>query len=114
MTMSLLATLAGGLGLFMHTLERGLSARDDFSYHDVIDQFKTGSVRYLLYDVVDVLSMYPCHCAPGFASQNCIEKSLQEPSSLFEMVTGYLRSAIGLYEQAFGNPQYHRKNAWNL
>lgn len=27
------------------------------------------------------------------------------------MVTGYLSSAIGLYEQASGDRQYHRKNA---
>lgn len=67
-----------------HMLERGLSPSDDFSYHDVIDQFQTGSVRYQLYGVVDVLSLYQCHYAPGFhgylskASQNCIEKSLQK------------------------------------
>lgn len=67
-----------------HMLERGLSPRDDFSFHDVIDQFQTGAVRYQLYGVVDVLSLYQCHYAPGFhgylskASQNCIEKSLQK------------------------------------
>ncbi|KAL6410795.1 hypothetical protein AUP68_07227 [Ilyonectria robusta] len=122
-----------------HMLERGLSARDDFSYHDVIDQFQTGAVRYQLYGVVDVLSLYQCHYAPGFhgylsrASQNCIEKSLQKRimsywkwESIFGrftfsdwdpikkdniMVTGYLSSAIGLYEQASGDRQYHRKNA---
>lgn len=67
-----------------HVIERGLSAHDDFSYHDVIDQFQTGAVRYQLYGVVDVLSLYQCHYAPGFhgylsqASQNCIEKSLRK------------------------------------
>lgn len=67
-----------------HMLERGLSSRDDFSYHDVIDQFQTGAVRYQLYGVVDVLSLYQCHYVPNFhgylseASQNCIEKSLQK------------------------------------
>lgn len=67
-----------------HMLERGLSPHDDFSFHDVIDQFQTGAVRYQLYGVVDVLSLYQCHYAPGFhgylskASQNCIEKSLQK------------------------------------
>ncbi|WAO91622.1 Ldi domain-containing protein [Fusarium falciforme] len=107
-----------------HMLERGLSPRDDFSFHDVIDQFQTGAVRYQLYGVVDVLSLYQCHYAPGFhgylskASQNCIEKSLQKRimsywkwESIFGrftlsdwdpikkdniMVTGYLSSAIGL------------------
>lgn len=67
-----------------HMLERGLSPKDDFSFHDVIDQFQTGAVRYQLYGVVDALSLYQCHYAPGFhgylskASQNCIEKSLQK------------------------------------
>lgn len=67
-----------------YMLERGLSPKDDFSFHDVIDQFQTAAVRYQLYGVVDVLSLYQCHYAPGFhgylsrASQNCIEKSLQK------------------------------------
>ncbi|KAI1872775.1 uncharacterized protein JN550_003649 [Neoarthrinium moseri] len=122
-----------------HVLERGLSARDDFSYHDVIDQFQTGAVRYQLYGVVDVLSLYQCHYVPGFhgylskASQNCIEKSLQKKimsywkwESIFGrftlsdwnpikkdniMVTGYLSSAIGLYAQASGDMRYNEKNA---
>ncbi|EWG52157.1 hypothetical protein FVEG_10965 [Fusarium verticillioides 7600] len=122
-----------------HMLERGLSPQDDFSFHDVIDQFQTGAVRYQLYGVVDVLSLYQCHYAPGFhgylskASQNCIEKSLQKRimsywkwESIFGrftlsdwdpikkdniMVTGYLSSAIGLYEQASGDRRYHKKNA---
>ncbi|KAM6529606.1 hypothetical protein FALCPG4_007736 [Fusarium falciforme] len=104
-----------------HMLERGLSPRDDFSFHDVIDQFQTVPL------------------CPGFhgylskASQNCIEKSLQKRimsywkwESIFGrftlsdwdpikkdniMVTGYLSSAIGLYEQASGDRQYHQKNA---
>ncbi|KAK7217831.1 hypothetical protein V2G26_005834 [Clonostachys chloroleuca] len=114
-----------------HVIERGLSARDDFSYHDVIDQFQTGAVRYQLYGVIDVLSLYQCHYTPGFhgylskASQNAIEKSLQKTimsywiwESIFGkftlsdfdpikkdniMVTGYLSSAIGLYAQASGD-----------
>jgi hypothetical protein len=67
-----------------YMLERGLSPKSDFSFHDVIDQFQTGAVRYQLYGVVDVLSLYQCHYAPSFhgylskASQNCIEKSLQK------------------------------------
>ncbi|CAG9936421.1 unnamed protein product [Clonostachys rosea f. rosea IK726] len=122
-----------------HVIERGLSARDDFSYHDVIDQFQTGAVRYQLYGVVDVLSLYQCHYTPGFhgylskASQNAIEKSLQKTimsywkwESIFGkftlsdfdpikkdniMVTGYLSSAIGLYAQASGDRRYNDKNA---
>ncbi|CAK7237514.1 hypothetical protein SEUCBS140593_009991 [Sporothrix eucalyptigena] len=122
-----------------HMLERGLSPHDNFSYHDVIDQFQTGAVRYQLYGVVDVLSLYQCHYAPNFhgylsqASQNCIEKSLQKRimsywkwESIFGkftlsdfdpikkdniMVTGYLASAIGLYTQASGDNRYSKKNA---
>lgn len=65
-------------------LERGLSPRDDYSHHDIIDQFRESAIRYQLYSVVDALSIYQCHYAPGFhgylskASQNCIEKSLQK------------------------------------
>ncbi|KAH6887474.1 hypothetical protein B0T10DRAFT_460920 [Thelonectria olida] len=122
-----------------HMLERGLSPRSDFSYFDVIDQFQTGAVRYQLYGVVDALSLYQCHYAPNFhgylskASQNSIEKSLQKRimsywkwESIFGrftfsdwdpikkdniMVTGYLSAAIGLYEQASGDRQYHQKNS---
>lgn len=65
-------------------LERGLSAKDDYSHHDIIDQFRESAIRYQLYSVIDALSLYQCHYAPGFhgylskASQNCIEKSLQK------------------------------------
>ncbi|KAK2761448.1 linalool dehydratase-isomerase precursor [Colletotrichum kahawae] len=67
-----------------HMIERGLSPRDDFSFHDVIDQFQTGAIRYQLYGTVDALSLYQCHYVPGFhgylskACQNAIEKSLQK------------------------------------
>lgn len=66
------------------TLERGLSAKDDFSYHDIIEQFQPSAIRYQLNSVVDALSIYQCHYTPGFhgylskASQNCIEKGLQK------------------------------------
>lgn len=65
-------------------LERGLSAKDDFSYHDIIEQFQPSAIRYQLNSVVDALCLYQCHYAPGFhgylskASQNCIEKGLQK------------------------------------
>jgi len=105
----------------------------------VIDQFQTGAVRYQLYGVVDVLSLYQCHYAPGFhgylsrASKNCIEKSLQKRimsywkwESIFGkfkfsdwdpikkdniMVTGYLSSAMGLYAQASGDRSYNEKDS---
>lgn len=65
-------------------LERGLSPKDDFSYHDIIDQFQPAALRYQLYGTADALSVYQSHYAPGFhgylsrASQNSIEKSLQK------------------------------------
>lgn len=70
------------LRFVQHMIERGLTKHDDFSYHDVIDQFQTGAVRYQLYGVVDSLALYLTHYAPGFhgvaaeACRNCIEKSL--------------------------------------
>ncbi|KIW16508.1 hypothetical protein PV08_06563 [Exophiala spinifera] len=122
-----------------YMIERGLSPKNDFSFHDVIDQFQTGAVRYQLYGVVDVLSLYQCHYAPSFhgylskASQNCIEKSLQKRimsywkwESIFGkftlsdwdpikkdniMVTGYLSCVIGLYSQVTGDRRYMGKNA---
>ncbi|KAJ0337101.1 hypothetical protein COL922a_007144 [Colletotrichum nupharicola] len=122
-----------------HIIERGLSPRDDFSFHDVIDQFQTGAIRYQLYGTIDALSLYQCHYVPGFhgylskACQNAIEKSLQKRimsywkwESIFGrftlsnwdpikkdniMVTGYLSAAIGLYGQASGDRQYNKKDA---
>ncbi|KAF4477934.1 Linalool dehydratase/isomerase [Colletotrichum fructicola Nara gc5] len=122
-----------------HMIERGLSPRDDFSFHDVIDQFQTGAIRYQLYGTIDALSLYQCHYVPGFhgylskACQNAIEKSLQKRimsywkwESIFGrftlsdwdpikkdniMVTGYLSAAIGLYGQASGDRQYNKKDA---
>ncbi|KAL6244192.1 hypothetical protein RBB50_009062 [Rhinocladiella similis] len=40
------------LRFLQHMMERGLTGHDDLSYHDVIDQFQTGAVRYQLYGVV--------------------------------------------------------------
>jgi hypothetical protein len=65
-------------------IERGSSPKHDYRLFDVIDQFQLCALRYQLYSVVDVLSVYQCHYVPGFhgyvskASRNCIEKSLQE------------------------------------
>jgi hypothetical protein len=66
------------------TLELGLSAKDDYSYHDVIDQFQTSAIRYQLYEAVSDLGLYQSVFAPNFhgylsqAQRNIIEKSLQK------------------------------------
>jgi hypothetical protein len=63
-------------------LELGLTAKDDFSYHDIIDQFQTSAIRYQLYEAVSDLGMYQNVFAPNFhgylsqAQRNIIEKSL--------------------------------------
>lgn len=63
-------------------IELGLTAKDDFSYHDIIDQFQTSAIRYQLYEAVSVLGMYQSIYAPNFhgyssqASRNIIEKSM--------------------------------------
>lgn len=69
------------LRFVQHMIERGLAEFDDFSYHDVIDQFQTAAVRYQLYGVIDSLALYQTHYAPGYhgallqACKNAIEKS---------------------------------------
>lgn len=66
------------------TLELGLSPKDDYSYHDVIDQFQTSAIRYQLYEAVSDLGLYQSVFAPNFhgylsqAQRNIIEKSLQK------------------------------------
>lgn len=65
-------------------LELGHTAMDDWSYHDVIDQFQTASIRYQLYEAVSGLGMYQNVFAPNFhgylskAQRHIIEKSLQK------------------------------------
>lgn len=72
------------LRFVQHMIERGLSRHDDFSYHDVVDQFQTAALRYQLSGVACVLSLYQTHYAPSFhgyvsqASRNVITKSLQK------------------------------------
>lgn len=126
------------LRFVQHMVERGLTKHDDLSYHDVIDQFQTGAVRYQLYGVVDSLGLYLTHYAPGFhgyaaeACRNCIEKSLTKKIMSYWkwerltgkfttdydpinydniMVTGYLGVAIGLYSSATGDRRYEEKGA---
>ena len=63
-------------------IELGLTPKDDFSYHDIIDQFQTSAIRYQLYEAVSVLGVYQSIYTPNFhgyssqASRNIIEKSL--------------------------------------
>jgi len=65
-------------------IELGLTDKDDWSYHDVIDQFQTSAIRYQLYETVSDLGMYQYIFAPNFhgylsqAQRNVIEKSLTE------------------------------------
>ena len=62
-------------------LELGLAGKDDWSHHDVIDQFQTSSIRYQLYDAIAGLGVYQA-IVPNFhgvlseAQRNLIEKSL--------------------------------------
>jgi hypothetical protein len=66
------------------TIELGLTAKDDYSYHDVIDQFQTSAIRYQLYEAVSGLGLYQSVFTPNFhgylslAQRNIIEKSLQK------------------------------------
>jgi hypothetical protein len=63
-------------------IELGLTPKDNFSYHDIIDQFQTSAIRYQLYEAVSVLGMYQSIYTPNFhgyssqASRNIIEKSM--------------------------------------
>jgi hypothetical protein len=65
-------------------LELGLTPKNDFSYHDVIDQFQTSAIRYQLYEAVSDLGLYQNVFAPNFhgylsqAQRSIIEKSLQK------------------------------------
>jgi Linalool dehydratase/isomerase len=62
-------------------IEAGLADFNDWTHHDVIDQFQTAAIRYQLYEIVYSLSIYQCHYVPNFhgylgaAQRNAIEKS---------------------------------------
>jgi hypothetical protein len=66
------------------TIELGLTGKDDYSYHDVIDQFQTSAIRYQLYEAVSGLGLYQNVYTPNFhgylslAQRNILEKSLQK------------------------------------
>ena len=116
-------------------IELGLTKIDDFSYHDVIDQFQTSAIRYQLYEAVSDLGFYQYHYAPNFhgyisqAMRNCIEKSLTERvvgfwkwESLWGkfstqwdpivkddiMVSGYVLQAVGIYQSSSGDDRYNK------
>lgn len=115
-------------------IELGLKPIDDFSYHDVIDQFQTSAIRYQLYEAVSDLGLYQYIYAPNFhgyisqAQRNCIEKSLTERvvgfwkwESLWGkfkfsdwdpikedniMVSGYVLQAVGIYQSNTRDERY--------
>ncbi|KAF2465390.1 uncharacterized protein BDR25DRAFT_379089 [Lindgomyces ingoldianus] len=115
-------------------LEVGLAGMDDFSHHDIIDQFQTSAIRYQLYGTQNDLGMYQYIYAPNFhgylskAQRNCIEKSLTERVVGFWkwesmwgkfnahdwdpivkddiMVSGYVLQAVGIYQSNTGDERY--------
>jgi hypothetical protein len=115
-------------------IELGLTAKDDFSYHDIIDQFQTSAIRYQLYEAVSDLGVYQFIYAPNFhgynmqAMRNTIEKSLTERVVSFWkwesmwgkfnvtnwdpiwkdniMVSGYVLQAVGIYQSVTGDNRY--------
>jgi hypothetical protein len=116
-------------------LELGMTAKDDFSYHDVIDQFQTSAIRYQLYEAVSELGLYQLVYAPNFhgylsqAMRNIIEKSLTQKVVGFWkwetlwgkfkldfdpiidddiMVSGYVLQAVGIYQSNTGDDRYTR------
>lgn len=123
-------------------IELALSKHDDWSYHDVIDQFQTAAVRYQLYESVYALGLYQCHYVPGFhgylnaAQQNSIRKSCTKfvlnfwkwESLLGKfnahdwnpikkdniMVTGYMLQAIGIYQNNTGDKCFEEDDCLEL
>ncbi|KAH0846704.1 hypothetical protein FOPE_11145 [Fonsecaea pedrosoi] len=115
-------------------LELGLTPKDDFSYHDVIDQFQTSAIRYQLYEAVNCLGMYQNVYCPNFhgylsqAQRNAIDKSFTKKVMDFWkwesmagkfnahdwdpckkdniMVTGYILQAVGIYQSNTGDDRY--------
>jgi hypothetical protein len=115
-------------------LDVGLADKDDFSHHDIIDQFQTAAIRYQLYGTQNDLGFYQYAYAPNFhgylskAQRNCIEKSLVEKVVGFWkwesmwgkfnahnwdpivkdniMVSGYVLQAVGIYQSNTGDERY--------
>lgn len=63
-------------------LEMGLAPQDDFSYHDIIDQFQTSAIRYQLYQGQYELASFQNSYCPNFhgylskAQRGLIDKSM--------------------------------------
>ncbi|KAF2109643.1 hypothetical protein BDV96DRAFT_231304 [Lophiotrema nucula] len=117
-------------------LDVGLAGKDDFSHHDIIDQFQTSAIRYQLYGTQNDLGLYQYIYAPNFhgylsrAQRNCIEKSLSERVVGFWkwesmwgkfnahdwdpcvkdniMVSGYVLQAVGIYQSNTGDRRYEK------
>lgn len=117
-------------------LDVGLAGPDDFSHHDIIDQFQTSALRYQLYGTQNDLGVYQYIYAPNFhgylskAQRNCIEKSLSERVVGFWkwesmwgkfnvtdwdpivkdniMVSGYVLQAVGIYQSNTGDKRYEK------
>ena len=119
-------------------IELAHQPKDDFSYHDVIDQFQTSAIRYQLYEAVSDLGCYQFIYAPNFhgylsrGMRNCIEKSLTEKvvgfwkwESLWGkfttdwdpikkddiMVSGYVLQAVGIYQSNTGDDCYTKEGS---
>jgi hypothetical protein len=122
-------------------VELGLTPMNDFSYHDIIDQFQTSAIRYQLYEAVSDLGVYQFIYAPNFhgylskAQRNCIEKSLTQRvvgfwkwESLWGkfttnwdpiikdniMVSGYVLQAVGIYQSNTGDERYCKPGSLNF
>ena len=54
------------LRFFQWFLELGLTLKDHFSYHDVVDQFQTTAIRYQLYEAINCLGLYENVFCPNF------------------------------------------------
>jgi hypothetical protein len=65
-------------------IEMGLAPKDDWSYHDIIDQFQTSAIRYQLYQGMWELAAFQNHYCPSFhgylsqAERGLIEKSMSK------------------------------------
>jgi hypothetical protein len=47
-------------------IELGLAPMDDWSYHDIIDQFQTSAIQYQLYETVSAIGIYQSAYCPNF------------------------------------------------
>ncbi|KAF2711409.1 hypothetical protein K504DRAFT_453255 [Pleomassaria siparia CBS 279.74] len=119
-------------------LEMGLAPKDDFSYHDVIDQFQTSAIRYQLYQGVYELAGFQNNYCPNFhgylsqAERGLVEKSMTRPVMNFWkwesllgkftldwdpikedniMVSGYILLAVALYQITTRDDRYSTKGS---